>query len=71
MNQKFISVINRFAKGIIAGAVSAMSMVAITQPEIWKDFNGILESLAMAATFGAITGLLLALQKWSSWVDEE
>ena len=69
MSQKYTSIINRFAKGIIAGAVSAMSMVAITQPEVWTDFNSILSSLAMAGTFGALTGLLLALQKWASWVD--
>lgn len=69
MSQKITSILNRFIKGIIAGAVSAMSMVAITQPSVWSDFNSILNSLGMACTFGAITGLLLALQKWSSWKE--
>lgn len=69
MNEKTISILSRFAKGIIAGAVSAMSMVTITQPSVWSDFNSILGSLGMACTFGAITGLLLALQKWASWVE--
>lgn len=69
MNDKLYSVLKRFAKGIIAGAVSAMSMVTITQPSVWSDFNSILGSLAMSATFGAITGFLLALQKWASWED--
>lgn len=71
MNDKLYSILKRFAKGIIAGAVSAMGMVVITQPEVWSDFNGILASLGLSATFGALTGLLLALQKWASWVDEE
>lgn len=69
MNTKITSILNRFAKGIIAGAVSSMSMVSLTQPEIWSDFNSLLGSLAMSATFGALTGFLLALQKWASWKE--
>ena len=69
MNTKITSILNRFAKGIIAGAVSSMSMVSLTQPEVWSDFNSLLGSLAMSATFGALTGFLLALQKWASWKE--
>jgi len=63
------SLVKRFLKGTIAGAVSAMTMVTINVPSVWGDFNTILNSLIMAATFGAITGLLLSLQKWASWKE--
>lgn len=69
MKEKTYSILKRFAKGTIAGAVSAMSMVSITMPTVWSDFKSILASLGMAATFGAITGLILALQKWASWQE--
>ena len=62
-NKMFKSIITRFLKGIIAGAVASMSMVTITQPAIWTDFGTLFNSLGLACAFGGITGLLLALQK--------
>lgn len=64
------SIITRFLKGIIAGAIASMAMVSITQPSQWTDFSSLLNSLGLACAFGGITGLLLALQKWASWTDE-
>lgn len=64
------SIIKRFLKGIIAGAVSAMGLVTINQPTVWSDFPALLNSLGLACAFGALTGLLLALNKWASWTDE-
>jgi len=69
-NNMFKSIITRFLKGIIAGAVASMCMVSITQPTAWVDFNSLLNSLGLACAFGAITGLLLAAQKWASWEDD-
>jgi hypothetical protein len=69
MNTKYTSIVNRFAKGIIGGAVAQMSIVALTQPLVWSDFNSILNALGLAFTFGAMTGLLLALQKFVSWEE--
>ena len=71
MNEKTNAILTRFAKGIIGGAVAQMMIVSITQPLVWSDFASIINSLGLACTFGALTGLLLALQKWASWVDEE
>lgn len=67
---KFRAIVIRFLKGAGAGAVASMMMVTLNQPTIWADFLPLLNSLAMAGVFGAITGLLLALQKWASWSDE-
>ena len=69
MKTKTISILNRFLKGIISGAVASMAMVTLTQPTVWSDFSSILGSLGMSATFGAITGFLLALQKFASWKE--
>lgn len=65
------SIIQRFLKGIIAGAVSSMCLVTIQQPAMWADWGVLLNSLGMACAFGGLTGLLLALQKWASWTDEQ
>lgn len=68
-NMKYSAVLIRFLKGIIAGAVASMGMVTIAQPAVWSSFGSILNSLGLAAAFGGLTGLLLALQKWASWDD--
>lgn len=69
MSQKTKSVLMRFLKGTISGAVSSMTLVSLATPVVWSDFKAILFSLAIAGVFGGLTGLLLALEKWSSWVD--
>jgi len=71
MNTKITSILTRFLKGIIGGAVAQMMIVSITQPLVWSDYGSMMNSLGLACTFGALTGLLLALQKWAVWVDEE
>jgi uncharacterized membrane protein len=68
---KYKAIVTRFLKGIIAGAVASMGMVALTQPTAWSDFSSLLNTLGMACAFGGITGLLLALQKWASWDNSE
>lgn len=69
MNVKQKSILTRLLKGTIAGAVASMSLVTISQPSVWSDFNTILSSLAIAGLYGGLTGTLLALQKLASWED--
>lgn len=69
MTQKFKSVFNRFLKVAIGGAITTMGMVTLSTPSVWADFNSLLNSLAIAGTFGAINGLLLAGQKYLSWKE--
>lgn len=66
---QFISLIKRFLKGAIAGAVASIAMVTYQTPVVWADFNTILNTLAIAGVSGAIGGLILAVQKWASWTD--
>lgn len=65
----FKSVLIRFLKGAIAGAVASMSVITYQVPMIWSDFYTVLNALAIAGVAGAIGGILLALQKWASWED--
>lgn len=66
---KYNSVLKRFLKGAISGGLTAMSLVTLSEPSMWSDFIGILNMLAMAGLFGALNGLLLALNKWASWKE--
>jgi uncharacterized membrane protein len=63
------SVGKRLLKGLIAGSIASMAMITLQTPSVWTDFVPLLNSLAVAGMFGAITGLLLALQKWASWTE--
>ena len=63
------SILTRFGKGIVTGAVASMVLVTYSTPTIWADFNSIFSALGVAAVSGSITGLLLALQKWASWKE--
>lgn len=70
MSLKIWSVAKRFLKGMIAGAAGAMVLITFKVPTAWADFTAIFNALGIAASFGAITGFILALQKWASWKDE-
>ncbi len=61
------AILKRFLKGMISGAITAMTGVTLVQPSIWTDFNSIINVLLIAGVFGALNGLLLAVQKWASW----
>jgi archaellum biogenesis protein FlaJ (TadC family) len=63
------SVIMRFLKGAVSGSISAMMLVSLVMPSTWSGFLPLLQALAIAGTFGALTGLLLAVEKWASWED--
>lgn len=63
------AVLLRFAKGAIAGAVGSMVLVTIKQPSVWTEFLPLLSNLGISGAYGALTGLLLALNKWTTWTE--
>lgn len=63
------SVIKRFVKGLLSGAITAMGLVTLAQPSTWSDFKTVFSMLGMAGLFGAINGALLALNKWVNWKE--
>lgn len=68
---QFIAILKRFLKGAIAGAVTSISVVTWNVPTVWSDFQTILNTLGIAAVSGAISGLILALEKWANWSDNK
>lgn len=66
---KLKSIIIRLLKGAIAGAIGAMVVISFKVPSTWNDIHSVVSALAIAGAYGAITGLLLAAQKWASWKD--
>lgn len=54
----------RFLRGAVAGAVSTMVMIQFTGGNSFSDLQAFLSSLAVAGIVGAVTGGLLALDKY-------
>ena len=69
MNTKLKSIFVRFLKGAISGAVTAMGLVTFAMPSVWTDFIGILNTLGIAGMAGAISGILMAAEKWANWTE--
>jgi len=67
--QKVLSVLKRFVKGALAGAATALGLVSVQVPHAWSDFPSIISTLGLAAAGGAITGAILAFEKWANWTD--
>lgn len=71
MTQKTKRVLMRFLKGFASGAIASMLAVVIISPASWGEVWLWLNGLAISGFIGGVSGLLLALQKWASWEDEE
>ena len=69
MSQKTKSVLMRFVKGFVAGAVTMMLGVSISAPANWVELMSALSILAVTGIYGGVVGLLLALEKWYSWKE--
>lgn len=64
------SIINRFVKAFVSGAFSAMGLITIAMPSNWQEMGTVLAMLALACMYGGVTGVIMAGQKWYSWVDD-
>jgi hypothetical protein len=63
-----LAVLKRLVKGFIAGAVSSMVLVIPTTTSSFADVKFWLSALLIAGIFGGVTGVILAVEKWSqSW----
>ena len=69
MNIKIQSILVRFMKGLVSGAITAMVAVPLVMPKEWIGFSDLAQNLLIAGTFGGGVGLLLAIQKWASWEE--
>lgn len=71
MSDKTKAILTRFGKAAVAGALSQMGLITIITPSNLTQVSSILASLAFSAFSGALTGVIMAGQKWYSWKDEE
>ena len=69
MSNKTKSIIKRFIKGMLSGAIASMLLVSLVVPSSFGELATIINNLALAGAYGAVTGVLLAIQKMTSWVD--
>lgn len=69
MSDKTKSILKRFLKGFISGAVVSMAGVSLVQPTVWSEFISLTNSLLLAGVYGGGVGLLMAVQKWASWKE--
>lgn len=59
-----ISLLLRFLRAFVAGAVSVMITVMPLSTGSWTDLGKWLSGLALAGIIGGISGVLMALDKW-------
>lgn len=64
MDAVFKSVLFRFLRGTVAGAVSTMIVLMPMSITSWKEVSTWLSALAIAGVAGAISGLLQAIDKY-------
>lgn len=64
---QFQSIITRFIKGAVFSGASAVAVVSYATPTAWSDFPHILNTLGIVFIGGALSGFLLALEKWATW----
>lgn len=63
------SVLNRFLKAFIGGAVASISITAVQSAHTFSELNTAGLALGFALFQGGIVGILLAAEKYASWSD--
>jgi hypothetical protein len=69
MNTKTKVLVSRFLRAFIAGFASTVTVVSIQSVTTWADLGTALNAILLAGVIGGISGVLMALEKWTRWVD--
>ena len=69
MSYKLESILKRFLKAAISGIFSALGLITLAMPQNWTEVPALLSMLSLACLYGALTGIIMAGQKWYSWKD--
>jgi hypothetical protein len=69
MSEKTKSILMRFVKAAVSGIFSALSLITLAMPQNWTEVPALLSMLSLACLYGALTGIIMAGQKWYSWKD--
>jgi len=63
--QLLISVILRFIRAFLAGAIATITAISwVTPITTWQEIGTWLNALAIAGVIGGFTGLFQAVDKW-------
>ncbi len=68
--KKFQVIFVRFLKSFVAGALSACSLIAValfTGVTTWAQLGTSLNTLAIVAIGGGVTGVIMGGDKWLRW----
>jgi hypothetical protein len=69
MTQKVKSVLNRFAKAFVFGALSSTTMIAVFSGNSFQELSVWISATGFVLLTGGINGILMALQKWIDWEE--
>ena len=69
MSIKTKSLILRFVKGFVSGAITSMIMVTAAAPSNWTELSSIGTILTVSGIFGGLNGLLLSIEKYLGWKE--
>lgn len=70
MSDKYKSVLARFAKAFISGAVSAAGIITVANVHTWSDLYLSLNAIALLLLIGGINGILMAVEKFATWKED-
>jgi len=59
----------RFVKAAVSGIFTALGLITIAMPQNWTEVPALLSMISLAALYGAVTGIIMAGQKWYSWTE--
>lgn len=64
MNQILQSVLLRFARAFVAGAVANMSVLLVFSGSSWEEVKTWMMALTISGIVGGIAGVIMALDKY-------
>lgn len=64
------SIALRFAKAAIAGALAQAALISVNNIQTWADLSSALNNIVLSLTVGAVSGILMAAEKWASWTEQ-
>jgi len=69
MDLKTKVILIRFARAFVAGALTTITAITVSDVSTWADLSSAMLNLFSAALFGGVTGVFMALDKLLRWEE--